>query len=513
MIRLVCKAGPHSGEIWELVKESITIGRDANCDVSLNDPKISRVHCEIHLTGDEFIFTDNNSTNGSYVNNIKISEKAIKYGDKITVGNSVFLFAGETKSDTVKFHPSVNDNAIITTTTSVNSIDSKIIEIEQELSKKIEETRATVVPIKDFKELEKLNRNLRILYQTSKRISNIMALEELYDLIIDDIFMHLTDAEGVCLFGIEKETNQFIPKASQNKEGRINQPFQVSRTILETTRRDRVGIIASDASTDKRFDASHSILDLKLRSVMCVPMEVKGNVIGAIYVDNRNIPNCFNTNDLELLTILASQAAISIENASLYEEIQKTYFETIVALGNTIEAKDKYTRGHTERVSKLALGTAKELDLSNEQIKNLRTAAELHDIGKIAIQGIIIRKKSGLSDEEFEIIKQHPVKGCEILKPIEFLDPVLPIIKYHHERYDGSGYPEGLKGNESPIEARILNLVDAFDAMTTQRPYNKPLTIRQALVEVKKQAGISFDPDIVDAFLRFMAKNSQTVEE
>jgi len=513
MIRLVCKAGPHTGEIWEITKECITIGRDTNCDISLNDPKISRVHGEIRLVGDEFIYTDNNSTNGSFINNIKTTEKAIKYSDKLTVGNTVFLFAGETKSDTVKFHPNVNDNAIITNTASVDALDSKILEIEKELSKKIKETKANVVSIQDYKELEKLNRNLRILYQTSKRISNIMALEELYDLIIDDIFMHLSDAEGVCIFIIDKETDQFIPRASKSKEGKINQPFQVSRTILETTRRDRVGIIASDASTDKRFDASHSILDLRLRSVMCVPMGVKGKVIGAIYVDNRNVPNCFNTNDLELLTILASQAAISIENASLYEELQKTYYETMVALGNTLEAKDKYTRGHTERVSKLALGTAKELELSTEQIKNLRMAAELHDIGKIAIQGMIIRKKSGLSDEEYEIIKQHPIKGCEILKPIEFLIPVLPIIKYHHERYDGSGYPEGLKGEQTPIEARILNLVDAFDAMTTQRPYNKPLTTRQALVEVKKQAGKSFDPSIVEAFLRFMSKKSQTVEE
>ncbi len=513
MIKLICKSGPHNGETYEFSKESIIIGRDASCDISLNDPKISRFHGEIQLVGDEFIYIDKNSTNGSFVNNIKVTEKALKYGDKVTVGNTVFLFVGDTKSDSVKYSPSSYDKTVITSTISPEKVDSKIEEIEKNLSKKIEGLTDKVVPLKDYKELEKLNRNLRILYLTSKKISNIMALDELYDVIIDDIFMHFSDAEGVCIFMIDNETDQFIPKATKNRKGEINQPFQVSRTILEKTRKNRVGVIASDASTDKRFDASHSIIDLKLRSVMCVPLEVKAKTIGLIYVDNRHIPNCFSENDLELMTILASQAAISIENASLYEELQKTYFETIVALGNTIEAKDKYTRGHTERVSKLALGTGKELGLSLEQMKNLRSAAELHDIGKIAIQGLLIRKKGGLSDEEYEIIKQHPTKGVEILEPIEFLSPVLPIIKYHHERYDGSGYPEGLKVDNIPIGARILNLADAFDAMTTQRPYNKPLTVRQALVEIKKEAGKSFDPDVVDAFLRFMAKNTHTVEE
>jgi putative nucleotidyltransferase with HDIG domain len=239
----------------------------------------------------------------------------------------------------------------------------------------------------------------------------------------------------------------------------------------------------------------------------------RNRFLGAIYVENGSEPGCFQKADLELLTLFGNQAAFAIENALLYEDLQVSFYETVRSLTNALEAKDKYTRGHSDRVARYAVAIGKGLGLSAEKLETLRTAAELHDIGKIAIGEAIISKKDRLSDEEYELVKQHPQRGVEILRPIRFLQPVLPFILHHHERFNGRGYPEGLRGQNIPLEARILNLADAFDAMTTQRPYNTPKTFAEALAQCRKEAGVSFDAECVKALVEFVEKQEKTDRE
>jgi HD-GYP domain-containing protein (c-di-GMP phosphodiesterase class II) len=204
---------------------------------------------------------------------------------------------------------------------------------------------------------------------------------------------------------------------------------------------------------------------------------------------------------------LANQSAIAIENSRLYGDLQKAYHESIVALMNTVEAKDAYTRGHSRRTSRYSLGIAQEMKLHGKVCEEIRTSAELHDIGKVGVRDLIIGKESALSTMEFQDIQSHVLTGESILKPIEYLRFALPVIRHHHEYYDGSGYPDGLKGDEIPLEARIVGVADAFDAMTTQRPYNEPLSIKKALEKFESQKGRQFDPDVVDALTRFATQN------
>ena len=199
-----------------------------------------------------------------------------------------------------------------------------------------------------------------------------------------------------------------------------------------------------------------------------------------------------------MTTTKPARASLEDLQAS-YEDLQVSFYDAVRSLSNALEAKDEYTRGHSDRVAYLAVGIARELGLEPERIEMLRIAAQLHDIGKIAICETIIGKNGRLSDKEFEAIKQHPQLGVEILKPIQFLKPALPFILHHHERYNGGGYPHGLKGEEIPLEARILNLADTFDAMTSQRSYNTPKTFPEALERCKKEAGVSFDVSCVKA--------------
>lgn len=172
-----------------------------------------------------------------------------------------------------------------------------------------------------------------------------------------------------------------------------------------------------------------------------------------------------------------------------------------------MEAKDPYTMGHTQRTSRYAIGIAQELGMNEEQIKKLKTAAELHDIGKIGVSERIIDKEGSLSTTEYRSVQAHVITGEKILQPIEYLKFVLPIVRHHHEHFDGSGYPDGLKGEEIPLEARIIGVVDAFDAMTTKRPYNQPLPFKDALEKCIVLKGIQFDPEIVDALVKCITQN------
>jgi len=177
------------------------------------------------------------------------------------------------------------------------------------------------------------------------------------------------------------------------------------------------------------------------------------------------------------------------------------------SLSKALEAKDKYTRGHSGRVAFYAVGIAGKLELEPERIENVKIAAELHDIGKIAVPEVIINSERSLTDEEFAVIKKHPERGVEILRPIRCLESALPAVLHHHERYNGKGYPAALAGEAIPLEARILNLADAFDAMTTQRPYNKPKTFPEALEQCRSEAGVSFDAACVGALCQYIEEH------
>lgn len=182
-------------------------------------------------------------------------------------------------------------------------------------------------------------------------------------------------------------------------------------------------------------------------------------------------------------------------------DMRMMYMETIQALSKTIEAKDKYTCGHANRVKEYAVKLAKAMNLTSKQVENIETAALLHDIGKIGIDDNILKKEDKLTKEEYDSIKQHPVIGANILQDVDFLKNIIDIVKYHHERYDSKGYPEGLSGDDIPIEAAILSLADAFDAMTSDRPYRQALSKEKAIDEIKSSQGRQFHPKLAQVFI------------
>ena len=190
----------------------------------------------------------------------------------------------------------------------------------------------------------------------------------------------------------------------------------------------------------------------------------------------------------------------------LYIDMRKNYYDTVKALINAIEAKDAYTSGHAARVGEYAVAIATEMNLSQKQIERIKNAALLHDIGKIGINDNILNKTERLSDLEYEVIKRHPAIGYEIIRDIGFLKDVMDIVRNHHERWDGKGYPDGLKGHQISIETSVLTIADSFDAMTTDRPYREALSEQAAIAEIIKYSGTQFNPDIIDVAVRALKK-------
>lgn len=236
----------------------------------------------------------------------------------------------------------------------------------------------------------------------------------------------------------------------------------------------------------------------RIRSLAVSPLMSRGQAIGLLTIIAEDRFMHMKLGQLHLLSIIASRVAAAIENNRLYENLQASYLTAITALANAIEARDEYTRGHTDRVTVLAELIATRLNWPEEKLKELTMGCTLHDIGKIGIPDAILNKPGKLTSEEWKQMEAHPRLGAHILEGIDFLKPAIPYILYHHERYDGAGYPHKLTGEDIPIEGRLLMVVDTYDAILSDRPYREGAPPKQAIDELIRYRGTQFDPVIVD---------------
>jgi putative nucleotidyltransferase with HDIG domain len=236
-------------------------------------------------------------------------------------------------------------------------------------------------------------------------------------------------------------------------------------------------------------------------NIMGIPLKIRENILGVLLLVIKNSEVCFQEKDLYFMNFIAEKASYVIENLALYENIFQNLFSTLYAFVETIEARDSYTKQHSIRVSRYAISIAKAMGCSQEEQDALNVAGSLHDIGKIGIPDNILLKPGRLSDEEYEIIKKHPVIANNIIGHFDMWADELKIIRHHHERFDGYGYPDGLKGEEIPFLSRILSIADVYDALITDRSYRKKMSDDQAISIIRESSGTQFDPEIADFFL------------
>jgi putative nucleotidyltransferase with HDIG domain len=231
------------------------------------------------------------------------------------------------------------------------------------------------------------------------------------------------------------------------------------------------------------------------------PIESDGAIIGILIAANKQGSDLAASSvDAKLLAATASQLGIFLENALLYENLNATFLGTLEALTTSIDAKDKYTCGHSQRVALLTTQLAEKAGLDIDQVERCRIAGLVHDIGKIGVPEHVLLKQGGLTDDEFEAIQKHPEIGARILRDIPQMEDILGGVLHHHEKFDGSGYPHGIAGNDIPLVARMISLADTFDAMSSSRTYRNSMTRQSVLDEMKRVSGTQFDPELAEHF-------------
>jgi HD-GYP domain-containing protein (c-di-GMP phosphodiesterase class II) len=300
---------------------------------------------------------------------------------------------------------------------------------------------------------------------------------------------------------LDKKKRIFFIKIPHDKsEKNIDKiTFAENENTIGWVVKNKKFLYIEDLENDKHF-SKIKIIRRRIKQLLIIPIIVEDKVIGIINLENTSL----NPDTIDLLRSFSEGAAVAINNARLYQKIQDSYFEIVKALAQAIEAKDPYTHGHSERVMQYTVQVAQKLGLPKKEIDSLRYAAILHDIGKIGVRGIVLNNPNGLSSEEYDEIKKHPLVGEGIIKPIELLQSIRPLIRHHHEWYNGKGYPDGLSGENIPLDARILAVADAYDAMKSDRPYRKALTEEAAIQEFKRGSGTQFEPKIVEVFLEIL---------
>ena len=348
---------------------------------------------------------------------------------------------------------------------------------------------------------------LNTLHEIAKNLGTVLDINKLLEMILDHTAKVFGGVKTSSIILYDAETELLNVKLYKGeKSNRAMKPIKSGEGIAGKVFQRGEPIIINDMLT-----SSNDSVDSGSSSI-CVPLKVKEKCLGVLSITDKLSGEPFDKSDLDMMVTLASQISISLNNAKLYEDLEASYLSAVRALANSIDAKDAYTMGHSERVAKYSVEIGKKLNLTEEESKNLYIGALLHDIGKIGISEAIINKTDKLTNEEYQQIKTHPSRGALIIEPAKFLKEKVPLIKYHHERYDGKGYPEGLKGEEIPLMARIICCADSFDAMTSKRAYRDTMPLDFAKNEMTRCSGTQFDPEIVKAFLEVLEDEDKIKE-
>ena len=343
----------------------------------------------------------------------------------------------------------------------------------------------------------------------SRNIVSILDRQELIK-VINNTIIHTMHVGHVWIYFYNKTEReyQYLSRESDSEVKPAAQWQRISHNHslirwLETEKKEllhsQLEKIIPQKYTPWNYDEIRNLMQ-QLEAEVCLPLFIENQLTGFITLSRGMSGDSFSKEDIDLLSIMTSESAIALENASLYKEIKDNLLNTIKALSAAVEAKDVYTSGHCERVIGYAVQMGRLLNLPQNQIESIVFGATLHDIGKIGIDEKILQKPGKLTEREFNAIKTHPLTGAKILKAVNLPKEALEIVKYHHERYDGKGYPNGLKNGEIPLAARIISVADAFEALTSDRTYRKALSKEEAINVLLAESGKQFDPEMVSVF-------------
>ena len=381
--------------------------------------------------------------------------------------------------------------------------DMRIISgISNQVSVALEQARLYKESVDKAMELSHKMETIQVMHEIDKSILSTMESGEILE-ISTNMISRVIPCDKATVTLVDKERQGFTYAAGFGVEFLAKGEFVPfgDTSAAEVVRTCRPQYIADLKSEREILLLEKKFLEEGFLSHIRVPLIVKGEAIGVLNVGSKR-PSAFTPEDLSTLEKLTCQIGVALENARLITNLEELFIGTVKSLSSAIDAKSRWTAGHSERVTRYAMQIGKEIGLSEKELKNLELAGLLHDIGKIGTIEAVLDKAGKLTNDEIKLIRQHTIKGAEILSPIKQLKEIIPAVKYHQEFYDGSGYPDGLKGEAIPLFARIIGAADAVDAMSADRPYRKGKSMDVVVEELKRCSGTQFDPKVADVFVK-----------
>ena len=493
-IRLRGINGDVEGKNWE--SDSILrAGRLAALEIVLDDSSVSRRHAEIRSTDKGWRVRDLGSTNGTFLNGNRLGpgEWAVRPHDIIRFGNVTIVV------DSMK---------------EVNADDD-------EQSCPIENMQVAAIGSRSWEEAfsfafdgdkgPRPGEQLQALLRAGHHLVHLESEEELLHTILRDAVSTLKAQRGAIVLADGPEGPLRL-RALDTGTNQIAGRTAYSQSLAQRCFNQGQSILCTSVDEDPELLGARSIAEGTMSSVLCVLLRTPRKRLGVLHLDRGPIEEPFTKEDMHLADALAAHVSAGIESAQLLRRQRELFYATVTVLAQAIEMKDEYTGGHTMRVREYSHLLAQQLELSQKDIHLILMGTPLHDIGKIGIDDSILKKPGKLTAAEFEIMKSHTVKGAKILEQVPELVDVIPIVRSHHERWDGQGYPDGTAGEKTNRLARIVAVADAFDAMTSDRPYRKGMSPEIAFAEVEKMRGKQFDPQIADAFLAIKQRIIQELQ-
>lgn len=384
------------------------------------------------------------------------------------------------------------------------------IGITRTVSLALEEAESYKNSVEKDMELANKIETIQVMHDIDRAILSTLAP----DLLLENAIMNIPrlipcDRATIVLADKTRELFTYVAGFGLNSLSKgATVPFRDTSTT-EVVKTGRPQYVASLKNGVQSLLFEKRLLEEGFLSHVKVPLRKNGETIGVLSLGSKRTA-AFNANDLTMLDKLASHISVALENSRLMTDMLQFSLGTIKALSSAIDAKSRWTAGHSERVTNYALNIAMEMGFSKEELRDMELAALLHDIGKIAVPEAILDKSSRLTTEETAVMRQHPVRGKEMIEPIKQFQAVLSAIEFHHEAFDGRGYPHGLKREEIPLNARILAVADSFDAMRSERPYRPSRPLDVIADEFKRCSGRQFDPEITGVFLNLLEREPLT---
>jgi len=377
----------------------------------------------------------------------------------------------------------------------LRSLDERNRMLEEEMERSIEKSQ---------KEFKRHLLSMRTLLSMSHDLNRAMQSDELVKVASLTLLGELKIA-SMALFGVERENAvEFLLMGVKGFDARRFDGLRIARSSAFVTMLQEAGNAQRIANNpDRRW--INNLPDRRLAVFEYVtPIMVRGEMKGVVFTGSKLTGEDFTEYDLDIITIIANSVGIGMHNSHLLSELQTTYVSTLRSLISIVEAKDPYTKGHTERVASYSVALANRMGLGPTDLERVMFAALMHDIGKMGVLDEIVNKPGALTEQEWELMRAHPVVGAGIVEKMEFLNGTADIVRHHHESWNGKGYPDGLTGPDIPLGARIVTVADSFDAMTTDRPYRKALSFDEAIERLEEAAGVQFDADLVKVFVKYI---------